>query len=212
MSCWTYISGIIEVDVPGRTQPEIEYILKTIIDHLPIVTGSERNMEIYLNKINGDNSSSSCDEYEMETNNLTDWYGHKTNKGWLRTQSEYLITVNASLRDRMFSQTLKEFMKWLCRLSKRISVQSVLVKIKGYDEHCDNKREYIINEEGYKNPYDEMYEMPSWCNKSGEPSWWEHLMWKRFNDWPLPINHIVKYYQCEEADKEFEKINNKVLN
>lgn len=115
MSCWTYISGIIEVDVPGRTQPEIEHILKTIIDHLPIVTGSD-------------------------------------------------------------------------------------------------KREYIINEEGYKNPYDEMYEMPSWCNKSGEPSWWEHLMWKRFNDWPLPINHIVKYYQCEEADKEFEKINNKVLN
>lgn len=30
MSNWTYIRGTIEVDVPGRTQPEIEYILKTV--------------------------------------------------------------------------------------------------------------------------------------------------------------------------------------
>lgn len=49
--------------------------------------------------------------------------------------------------------------------------------------------------------------MPSWCNNSTEPCWWEHLMWKRYNDWSLPINHVVKYYECEEADNEWEKIN-----
>lgn len=212
MSCWTYITGTINVDVPGRTQPEIEYILKTIMDHLPVVTGSERDMEVYLNRVEGDNCSSSHDEYEMWTNNLTDGYGDKNRKGgWLRTQSQYLITVNASLRDRMFEQTFREFMKWLCRLSKRINIDSIFVKIKGCD-NSDNDREYIINEEGYKSPYDKMYEMPSWSSKTGEPCWWEHLMWKRFDDCPLPINHVVKYYDCEEADKEFEKINNKVLN
>ena len=204
MSCWTYITGTINVDVPGRTQPEIEYILKTIMDHLPVVTGSERDMEVYLNRVEGDNGSSSHDEYEMWTNNLTDGYGDKNRKGgWLRTQSQYLITVNASLRDRMFEQTFREFTRWLCRLSKRLRVESVVVKIKGYDRSYNDK-EYIINE-SYDSPFDEMYEIPSWGNKTGEPCWWEHLMWKRFDNWPLPINHVVKYYDCEEADREFEK-------
>lgn len=91
MSYWTYINGTIKVDVPGRTQPEIEYILKSIIDHLPIVTGSERDMDIYLNKVNGINCSSSHDEYEMRTNNLTDIYGNRNRNGSLNTQSEYFI-------------------------------------------------------------------------------------------------------------------------
>lgn len=57
MSSWTYVRGSITVDVPGRTQPEIEYILKTVIDHLPLVTGSEENMFVNIMKCNGSNSS-----------------------------------------------------------------------------------------------------------------------------------------------------------
>lgn len=199
MSYWTYIDGTIQVDVPGRTQPEIEYILKTILDHLPIVTGSERNMEVYINQRDGDNSSCSHDEYGMETNNLTDSYGNKSQRGWLRTQSAYIITVNGSLRDREFEQTFREFVKWLCRLSKRIEVDSVFVKIKG----CG--KSYVINEDVFS-PFYKMEEPPSWSglNKNREPSWWEHLMWDRYDDWSLPINHVVKYYECEEADKEFK--------
>ena len=49
MSNWTYVSGTIKVDVMGRTQEEAEYILKTVIRHLPIVTGSETDMKIYIN-------------------------------------------------------------------------------------------------------------------------------------------------------------------
>lgn len=41
MSSWTYVQGLIELDVPGRTQAEKNYILQTVIDHLPKVTGSE---------------------------------------------------------------------------------------------------------------------------------------------------------------------------
>ena len=200
MSYWTYINGIIKVDVPGRTQPEIEYILKTIIEHLPVVTGSEEDMEVYINKVNGYDGSSSTDEYQMVTNNLTNEYGQKDRNGWLNTQNKYLITINASLRDRKFKQTFKEFIKWLCRLSKRITVESILVKIQGYD------KSYVINE-GYDSAFTKMEEMPSWCNNATEPCWWEHLMWKRYNDWSLPINHVVKYYECEEADNEWEKIN-----
>ena len=47
MSNWTYVQGLIELDVPGRTQAEKNYILQTVIDHLPKVTGSEKSMNIY---------------------------------------------------------------------------------------------------------------------------------------------------------------------
>lgn len=198
MSCWTYINGTINVSVPGRTQAEIDYILQTILDHLPRVTGSERDMDVYINRHRGHNSSCSCDEYEMNTNNLVDRYGNKTQKqGWLRTQNIYTLTVNASLRDRMMKQTVKEFMKWLCRLSKRLSVDSVLIRIDGYDQH------FLINESGFKSAYSSMHEYPSWVRDGGEPAWWEHLMWKRWGNTPLPLNHVVKYYDEPKADEEF---------
>ena len=201
MSMWTYITGAIEVSVPGRTQAEIDYILQTVLDHLPRVTGSERDMEIYINRHKGDNSSCTVDEFEMCTDNLTDRYGNKSYKnGWLRTQDCYTLTLHASLRDRGVEGTTKEFTKWLCRLSKRLMIGDVLVKIKGYDRCV-----LIDNPE----PFHEMYEDPSWSRRSREevpePAWWEYLMWERFGDWALPLEHIVKYYDCPEADEEYEK-------
>lgn len=44
MSMWTYIRGIIEVCPFGRTQAEDEYILKTVLSHLPKVTGNKNDM------------------------------------------------------------------------------------------------------------------------------------------------------------------------
>ena len=64
MSNWTYVNGTIEVSTLGRTQEEIEYILKTVLRHLPKVTGSEQDMHTYLIKKEGYNSSSSHDEFE----------------------------------------------------------------------------------------------------------------------------------------------------
>ena len=43
MSWWTYINGTITVSPMGRTQAEKRYILETVLDHLPLVTGSERD-------------------------------------------------------------------------------------------------------------------------------------------------------------------------
>ena len=48
MSRWTYIDGVVKVSVfPGRTRAECRYILDTVLDHLPKVTGEERDMKIY---------------------------------------------------------------------------------------------------------------------------------------------------------------------
>ena len=169
MSWWTYINGTITVRPMGRTQAEKRYVLDTVLEHLPLVTGSEKDMNIYVIQKNGYNSSRSCDEFGYSTNNLTDAYGDKNrNRGWLRTQDEYILVVNGSFRDRMFNQTLQEFNKWICRLAKRISVEDVLVELKGYEENI-----LIRND---KDVYGKMFEYPSWSNEHSE-NWCEYLMW-----------------------------------
>ena len=69
MSYWTYINGTITVRPMGRTQPEKRYILETVLNHLPRVTGSEGDMNTYIIQKNGYNSSCSCDEFGEVTNN-----------------------------------------------------------------------------------------------------------------------------------------------
>ena len=199
MSWWTYINGMIKVSPMGRTQAEKTYILQTVLDHLPVVTGSEGDMEVYVNQCEGYESSSSHDELGMQTNNLRDHYGNRSQKyGWLNHNDHYLITISCSLRDRMFEQTLREFEIWLQRLAKRVMVEDILVKVEGYDQR------YVFDN---YDPYYDMFECPSWSmgNNTGEPNWCEYLMWSRWKDWSIPVEHVYKYYNDEEADKEMER-------
>lgn len=171
MSYWTYINGTITVSPMGRTQAEKRYVLETVLDHLPIVTGSERNMDVYIVQKNGGSSISSCDEFGFTTNNLTDRSGFKTRDGWLRCQDEYILVVNGSLRNRNFERTFREFNKWLCRLSKRVMIKDVLVRVTGYD------KEALFDNDNIE-PYEEMFETPSWVDENSY-NWCEYLMWER---------------------------------
>lgn len=196
MSNWTYIRGTVEVDVPGRTQAEIEYILKSVLNHLPRVKGSEGDMEVHIVKHDGHNCSSNCDEYGQRTNNLIDWrYGHKTNKGGcLQTQSNYTLTIIGDLRDTYFEETYKEFMKWLVRLSKRLPINNVLIRI------TNNRKTAIIDENNDK--FYDLYECPSWIG-TNEIAWWEHLFWDNFENYYLPKSLMEKYYpEYLSDDKE----------
>lgn len=187
MSYWTHIRGSIEVDVNGRTQPEIEYILKTVLEHLPRVQGSEGDMEVHIVRHDGHNSSLSCDEYGQHTNNLTDlFYGYKTNKnGWLQTQSNYTLAIIGNLRDTHFKETYKDFMRWLMRLSKRVFIRDVLIRI------TDSLKSMIIDDD-----FSQFYEWPSWScsNENSEPAWWEHLCWTTALDSNLPETLMKKYH------------------
>lgn len=135
MSWWTYINGTIKVWSIGETQAEIEYYLKSVLDHLPRVTGSEEDMQIYVNKINGYNSSCSHDEFGNPSNLGTGYFKD------FETQDTYLLTLDGSLRDRKIEETKKEFFKWLVRLSKRIYVKSALIKIQDHND----ENEILIN-------------------------------------------------------------------
>ena len=191
MSYWTYINGTITVSPMGRTQAEKRYILETVLDHLPRVTGSERDMNVYIIQKNGYNSSSSHTEFG-EWGGYRDWKTLST-----EVQDEYILVVNASLRDRKFSETYREFQNWLCRLAKRVDVEDVLVEIQAYEQSV------IIR--NTNDAYGKMFEDPSWCNGTGEPTWCEYLMWDRAKDSDYPMILGYKYFADEENDKEVER-------
>lgn len=199
MSFWTHVFGSISVSVPGRTQAEIQYILDTVLDHLPIVSGSEGEMKVQAVRKDGHNMSSSCDEFGMRTNNLMSDYGYKTRRyGFLQTQDQYTLVINTGLRDRMFGQTKREFLKWLVRLSKRLWVNDILVSITS-----DDGGSMLIN--GADKFYN-LHESASWYRDTdGEPCWWEYLMWKRHPLYMEPLEHVYKYYSDEATDREMAR-------
>ena len=70
MSHWAYIRGTITVEPLGRTQPEKRYILDTVLDHLPRVSGSEEDMNVYAIQKKGYNGSCSCGGYWLSVHVL----------------------------------------------------------------------------------------------------------------------------------------------
>lgn len=184
MSYWTYVNGVINVDVSGRTQPESRYILETVLSHLPKVTGSEGNMNVYIIQKAGHNISASHNEFSVREEEC------------FYVQSEYILVVDGNLRDRMFEDTFKEFNNFINRLAKRLEVLSILVSVKGYD------KEYTFQD---SEAYYDMYEWPSWCNDTGEPAWWEYLMWDRGIDTELPMALEYKYSINPKNDIEWER-------
>ena len=101
-----------------------------------------------------------CDEFGQDSNLL--------DNGWMHIYSGYLLIVDAELRDRYFEETKKAFLKWLCRLSKRLYVSDICVKI--YD---DLGNRLIISE---PEPFSDMQELSAWIRKMMEDEWWKRLV------------------------------------
>lgn len=149
MSMWTYVRGLIEIGAPGRTQAEKDYILQTVIDHLPKVTGSEYDMNIYTIRAKGHSSWSNHDELDHPNRDF-------------KTQSQYFLVLDGSLRDRYYEETFKELNKFLNRLSKRLIVESLYVKLNAYNHSYtfENKNDCYGNMFEYEDP------------------WYDYLMWE----------------------------------
>lgn len=148
MSIWSYVTGWIQCAPFGRTQEEKEYVLKTVLNHLPTVSGSEEDMYIHTFPKGGYDISSDMDEY-----------GNFTGKRY-RVQTYYYIFVEGHFRDRTYKETYRQFAKWLARLAKRIEVVETNVEIM---DRCGNNSAIQINRSLY-----DLVERPSWCY---------HLLW-----------------------------------
>ena len=209
MSSWTYIDGVITVSPMGRTPAESRYILETVLNHLPIVSGSEDCMRIDIIDL-GTYGSCSCNEFGecYERPNLKGRWG-----SMFECDAMYKLVLTGKLRDRYFNDTYKSFLKWLIRLAKRVWVSEALVRVSGHDfvdGHNSKWLEYskILN---YPNGLYELLESPSWSydvtiDKDGFPSstnWCEYLMWDNAEGYDMPINLFVRKYKDREVDEEW---------
>lgn len=199
MSNWVHIIGTIRVHPMGRCDNEREYILKQVLNHLPRVTGSEGDMDIYITKDRNHNISSNCDEYGQFSNlkHGDDSYGYNYFDSFRGTDNFYL-TVIANLRDRNLKITNREFQKWLCRLAKRVPVRNICIKI---EEDCTGETLFLTDAEKYN-----ICEIPSWNKDKYEDvdsNWCEHLMWDCYEESWMPLKLVEKYYDIEgEYDEE----------
>ena len=182
MSAWSYIYGTIAVSSPGRSQAEVEYVINSILAHLPRVEGSEGDMNVSALKRDGYNVTKYSDEYFNRSNLGERIYGHRNGKFFtskltkFKIQNEYFIVVDGRLRDVYYEEAYKMFIKWLCRLSKRLSVDSILVSISG-ETYSFTSRKTIISD---ASKYRKMFEHPSWNwdnDRDNPKAWWEHLLW-----------------------------------
>jgi len=193
MSHWTYISGIVEVRPIGNTQPQKRYVLDTVLEHLPVVSGSEGNMKVHVVQQYGYDCSSSCNEFDEPL-----WYRRDAdNDGWAKIQSSYTLVLEARLRDREFDETKHELNKWLNRLAKRVHVTDILVKL------SDGYKTLVLDN---PEPYSDMTELFSWDESGdGEPAWVEYLLWDAAKDSRYPMKLMYKYYDDPENDQEVER-------
>lgn len=189
MSCWTYVTGVINVRPMGETQPEKRYILDTVLAHLPRVTGSEEDMKV-----------SAIEGFFFDSSTTHNEFGEPIS-GWpgrAKITETYHIIVSGYFRDRMFDETLREFNKWLNRLAKRVMVKDICVKV--YDHYGNS---YVFSN---PDPYYDMLEEPSWISGGKtEPAWPEYLLWERAKDSRYPMLLEYKYVNNPENDAEVER-------
>ena len=201
MSHWTNIIGSIIVSPMGDTQAQMRYILDTVLAHLPLVTGSEKNMFTHVIERSGTNEWVSHDEFAQYSQQAQERYSHDG----IRMQSEYIIVVEGDLRDRRRKETIREFINWLCRLAKRIHVEAVSVMITA----DYNEPPCIITDDG--TVFLKMYELPSWCRRDkSHPdityNWCEYLRYDNAaKNSRYPLWLAEKYgYENEERTIEEE--------
>jgi len=137
MSYWTHVLGSLQVSpVPCRTQAECQFIIDSILHHLPIVSGSEENMYIQFHSCGGFDTSSSYDELEKNTDKHTGYFKN------FEIQTKYIITIQGDFRDTYFNDQLKQMQKWLNRISKRLDVYDTCIHL-----YSNNGESYCWNEE-----------------------------------------------------------------
>jgi hypothetical protein len=174
----------------GRTQPEIKYILDTVLDHLPNLERVYGKVSIHTIQKTGYNGSRYGNEF-LQRN-------QKENK----TQSEYLIILDGTMMATDYETPLQQFEKWICRLAKRVKIKEVFVKL------WNREKEIILTD---AEPYYGMYEEPSWTvcwpyheklpSSPDEPSnWCEYLMWDRAKGSDLPAVLEKKYQHDKMAE------------
>jgi len=141
MSSWVYITGVLELDT-NLEMDNLEEYIKNQLKNAPKITGSERDAEIFINILNGYNSSKvdceSCKYFhtkEYLENNITtcetdDNFDCESKRK--EYQTKILISISGNLRDKKLEKTKKEYEKFEKYITKTLgySIENKSIEIK----------------------------------------------------------------------------------
>ena len=144
MSFWTHVFGTVKVEPLGYSEHAREFVLKTVLDHLPPVTGIEGNMHVDIVPDCQQVSWSSSDEFG-QGNVHRHLFGQSV---------AYFLVLHGDFRDRMFDQTKPEFDAWLETLAKRVQVRELMVRLVSDTDDMVTYMDAV--------PYYDMFEKPSY--------------------------------------------------
>jgi len=153
MSIWSRVTGVIVAETISRSTAEAMYIAQTVVNHLPKIYGSEGCAKFYINALKGLNTSSNVDEFNKRSNLMQ----RENQWGLFEWQTKILITVEGSLRDASFQNTLRETTRMLSRLSSRLWVKSCLISV------SSDKKQFIFHD-------------PDWIIKQELTDWVDHFI------------------------------------
>ena len=112
MSKWTYITAAIRVESYGAS-PKLQHYIQKILKQAPAITGSEGGPSIFVNVLKGHNVSIV-----------------KPNQKTIRYQTNAVITIVGSLRDREAPQTCKELLDFVEFLKeKKLGIEEIAIDI-----------------------------------------------------------------------------------
>ena len=163
MSSWTYIFGSIEVSPIAYSEHAARFVLEEVLDHLPVVSGSEYDMDWSIEPVPGKNSWSSHDEFGQYYDQAFRYsnHTHSYDRTLYGTQHNFMIHLHGNFRDRLFEETLKEFTRWISRLSTRVLVEELLVKVYGNSKHNYDYKEFIFSD---ASKFEDNYRSPSYID------------------------------------------------
>lgn len=162
MSHWTYVTGVIRADTMARSTIESEFLARTVLAHLPKITGSENDAKCYLAVEDGHNASSTTDEFGQDSNLGTEFVSFGK-RPLFEAQTQVIVTIHGALRDRRFEQTMRETVKFLSRLSNRLCVDECLLSVSGCDMAGRHRHEII--------------DSPEWLGANCDMDWTRKLTW-----------------------------------
>lgn len=177
---WSFVRGIVEVDPLGRTPAETRYVLETVLNHLPIIPGSERNCQIHIMPSHSFLMYGCCDEFGVDL-----MLNRERKEDYIKARNIYMLVLEGDLRHTDFQKTYRRVVKWLCRLAKRVHILDVLLKV---EDTSRQKIRIITNQNEY---WGSLYENGGPTDE--DMNWCQYLLpVSKLNEMPALLAY--KYY------------------
>lgn len=133
----TIVSGNVEVDTYANTDAEAMYIVRSVVDHLPVIDSFDYLPQINIQFLESDEIICSHDEFHHRSN-LCKYNNTGTTRGSFVNHSRMIITLYGYITGRPYQDVLKDTTRWLRRLSTRLNMIECFFNVAGRDGWCQD--------------------------------------------------------------------------